>query len=187
MERFRTSFLFPSGNKNHYDVFETTGTFHVVAAHQRLATLFPDKAPHHTHFGDLIHALQSHPQSAFSFVSCHCCPCGRSRRRPAALRWPVAGYRRHQKRQLRCADRFNRNRQRRQGYRFGRAGFRYCQFRGTCASLDQWCICGRSTQWQLRIGEVEWGISRRTVQRSMGSLPSVRQARHQNSSPTRGG
>ena len=48
--------------------------------------------------------------------------------------------------------------------------------RGSCASLDQWCICERTTQWQLRIGKVEWRISRRTVQRSMGSIPSIRPA-----------
>ncbi len=34
---------------------------------------------------------------------------------------------------------------------------------GLVRSLDQWCICERSTQWQLRIGEVEWGISWCTV------------------------
>ena len=63
---------------------------------------------------------------------------------------------------------------------------------GLVRSLDQWCICERSTQWQLRIGEMEWGISWRTVQRSMGSIPSVRlqpvkQSQDQNSSPKRGG
>ena len=42
---------------------------------------------------------------------------------------------------------------------FGRPGFRQRRQRGTCASLDQWCICERSTQWQLRIGEMEWRFS----------------------------
>ena len=58
---------------------------------------------------------------------------------------------------------------------------------GLVRVLDQWCICERSTQWQLRIGEMEWGFSWCRVQRSMGSVPSVRQARLQNFSPKRGG
>ena len=45
-----TIFLFPSRNRIHLDVFESTGTFRLAAAHQSLDTLCPDKARHHTHF-----------------------------------------------------------------------------------------------------------------------------------------
>ena len=43
-------FSFPDRNQIHLDVFEPVGTFHVVAVHQSLDTLCPDKLPHHTHF-----------------------------------------------------------------------------------------------------------------------------------------
>jgi hypothetical protein len=34
-------------------VFESVGTFYVVAAHQSLNTLCPDNALHHTHFSGI--------------------------------------------------------------------------------------------------------------------------------------
>ncbi len=86
------------------------------------------------------------------------------------------GHRCHQNRQLRAHDALDADRHRRQGFGRGRRGFRQRRKRGTCASLDQWCICERSAQWQLRIGEVEWGICWCSVQRSMGSVASVSQA-----------
>ena len=51
---------------------------------------------------------------------------------------------------------------------------------GTCARLDQWCICERPAQWQRRIGEVEWGICGRTVQRSLGSVAAISRTRRPN-------
>ena len=138
--------------------------------------IVPDKARHHTHFRDLIHALQSHPRLVVCLVSCLAAALAAA---PAFAQQPYDGLWQvtvvTKTGSCDAQTHFNRDGRRRQD--FGRPGFRQRRQRGTCASLDQWCICERSTQWQLRIGEMEWRISWRTVQRSMGSVPSIRQAR----------
>jgi len=51
-ERFqarKVDFPFQPRNRIHLDVFEILGTFRVIASHQTLDTLCPDKALHHTH------------------------------------------------------------------------------------------------------------------------------------------
>ena len=76
-------------------------------------------------------------------------------------------------RQLRTDHQLDADRDGRQGLGRWRRRFRQGRKRGTCASLDQWCICERPAQRQDRFGEVEWLICRRTVQWSMGSVAAI--------------
>jgi hypothetical protein len=74
--------LFPMRNLNQRYVFGSTGTIGVVAAQQILDTFRSNKLIHHTHFGVLIHALNSH---LFNVSGFSCC-----RRRRRAGHRPVA-------------------------------------------------------------------------------------------------
>lgn len=55
--------------------------------------------------------------------------------------------------------------------------FRRVGTRWSCACLNPWCICQWSAQWQRRIGEVEWGISRDTLQRSLANIAAATHVR----------
>ena len=171
----RPHFSFQRRNRIHLDVFEPVGTFRFAASHQSLNTLCPDKPPHHTHFEEFDPCVRT------AFATCLFASFLASAAAllplPLPPSSPMTDFGRSPSspnRQLRCATTSTVT------VTEGKISAAAPPFPAALArgglvrSLDQWCICERSTQWQLRIGEMEWGISWCTVQRSMGSIPSVR-------------
>jgi hypothetical protein len=82
-----------------------------------------------------------------------------------------------QGRQLRTTSRLLIYRHERKADGPGVQCFRRVGTRWSCACLNPWCICQWSVQWQRRIGELEWGISRDTLRRSLANIAAATHVR----------